>query len=153
MELKRTFDILKEVQPHVFISVPRLLERTYDKIIQKGRDLHGVKKQIFFWAVNLGMKYKIPDTNGLFYKLLLKVADKLVFSKWREALGGRVQLIVTGDAALQPRLGIIFNAAGIPVAEGYGMTESSPVISANRAPWTDDIRIGTVGLAVLGSER
>ena len=145
-------DNLREVQPHVFISVPRLLERTYDKIIQKGRDLNGMKKQIFFWAVNLGMKYKIPDTNGVFYKLLLKIADKIVFSKWRQALGGRVQLIVTGGAALQPRLCVIFNAAGIPVVEGYGMTESSPVISANREPRTGDIRVGTVGTAIPGVE-
>ncbi|MBN1790956.1 MAG: long-chain fatty acid--CoA ligase [Bacteroidales bacterium] len=143
---------LKEVQPDVFISVPRLLERTYDKIIQKGRDLSGIKKQIFFWAVNLGMRYKIPNGNGLFYQLLLKVADKLIFSKWREALGGKVQLIVTGGAALQPRLAVIFNAAGVPVVEGYGMTEASPVISANREPRTGDLRIGTVGPAMPGVE-
>lgn len=143
---------LKEVKPHVFISVPRLLERTYDKIIAKGRDLSGIKKQIFFWAVNLGMKYKIPDTNGWFYKLKLKVADKLIFSKWREALGGNIQLIVAGGAALQPRLCTIFNAAGIEVAEGYGMTEASPVISANRKPSTGDIRVGTVGPALHGIE-
>lgn len=143
---------LKEVQPDVFISVPRLLERTYDKIIQKGRDLSGIKKQIFFWAVNLGMRYKIPNGNGLFYRLLLKVADKLIFSKWREALGGKVQLIVTGGAALQPRLAVIFNAAGVPVVEGYGMTEASPVISANREPRTGDLRIGTVGTAMPGVE-
>jgi long-chain acyl-CoA synthetase len=143
---------LREVKPHVFISVPRLLERTYDKIIQKGRDLHGLKKQIFFWAVNLGMKYKIPDANGFFYKLLLKVADGLIFTKWREALGGNVQLIVTGGAALQPRLCVIFTAAGIPVVEGYGMTESSPVISANRIPSSGDIRVGTVGPAIPGVE-
>ena len=143
---------LKEVQPDVFISVPRLLERTYDKIIQKGRDLGGIKKQIFFWAVNLGMKYKIPNGNGSVYRLLLKVADKLIFSKWREALGGKVKLIVTGGAALQPRLAVIFNAAGVPVVEGYGMTEASPVISSNREPRTGDLRIGTVGPAVPGVE-
>jgi long-chain acyl-CoA synthetase len=141
---------LNEVKPHVFISVPRLLERTYDKIISKGRDLHGIKKQIFFWAVNLGMKYKIQQTNNWFYKLQLSIADRFVFSKWRQALGGNVELIVAGGAALQPRLCIIFNAAGIPVAEGYGMTESSPVISANRLPATGDIRIGTVGPAIDG---
>jgi long-chain acyl-CoA synthetase len=143
---------LKEVKPHVFISVPRLLERTYDKIIGKGRDLKGIKRQLFFWAVNLGMKYKIPEGNGWFYKLKLGVADKLIFSKWREALGGNVQLIVAGGAALQPRLCVIFNAAGIPVAEGYGMTEASPVISANRMPSSGDIRVGTVGLAIPGVE-
>jgi long-chain acyl-CoA synthetase len=145
-------DNLREVSPHVFITVPRLLERTYDKIIGKGRDLHGIKKQIFFWAVNLGMKYQVPDGNSLFYHIKLAVADLLVFSKWREALGGKVQLIVTGGAALQPRLATIFIAAGIPVAEGYGMTESSPVISANRTYRTGEIRIGTVGTALPGVE-
>jgi long-chain acyl-CoA synthetase len=143
---------LKEVKPHVFISVPRLLERTYDKIIGKGRDLTGIKKQIFFWAVNLGMKYKIPDTNSRYYKFMLGIADKIVFNKWREALGGNVQLIVAGGAALQPRLCVIFNAAGVPVAEGYGMTEAAPVISANRHPSTGDIRIGTVGPVIAGVE-
>lgn len=143
---------LREVKPHVFISVPRLLERTYDKIISKGRDLKGIKKQIFFWAVNLGMQYKLPDTNSAFYKFRLKIADKLVFSKWRDALGGNVQLICAGGAALQPRLCIIFNAAGIPVAEGYGMTESSPVIAANRMPSTGEIRVGTVGPPIPGVE-
>ncbi|MBN2482408.1 MAG: long-chain fatty acid--CoA ligase [Bacteroidales bacterium] len=143
---------LKEVQPHLFISVPRLLERTYDKIISKGRELTGIKKRIFFWAVNLGMKYRIPGGNSALYKIRLKLADKLVFSKWREALGGKVQLIVVGGAALQPRLAIIFNAAGIPVVEGYGLTESSPVIAANRKPETGDLRVGTVGPAIPGVE-
>ena len=145
-------DNLREVKPNVFISVPRLLERTYDKILGKGRDLKGIKKQIFFWAVNLGMKYKIPNNNSWFYKTKLAVADKLVFSKWREALGGNVELIVLGGAALQPRLATIFTAAGIPVIEGYGMTESSPVISANRHPSTGDIRVGTVGPVIPGVE-
>ncbi len=143
---------LKEVRPHVFISVPRLLERTYDRIINKGRELSGIKKKIFFWAVNMGLKYKIPDTNGSFYKTKLKIADKLIFSKWREALGGEVQLIVVGGAALQPRLATVFNAAGIPVVEGYGLTESSPVIATNRIPETGDLRIGTVGPAIPGVE-
>lgn len=143
---------LMEVQPHIFISVPRLLERTYDKIISTGRELSGIKKKIFFWAVNLGMKYKIPDTNGSFYKMKLKIADKLIFSKWRKALGGKVQLIVVGGAALQPRLATVFNAAGIPVVEGYGLTESSPVIATNRTPETGDLRVGTVGPAIPGVE-
>ena len=143
---------LREVRPHVFISVPRLLEKTYDKIIAKGRELTGIKKQIFFWAVNLGMKYKVPDGNNWFYKLKLRIADKLIFTKWREALGGMVEIIVTGGAALQPRLAVVFNAAGIPVAEGYGMTEASPVIATNRPPVTGEIRVGTVGPAVPGVE-
>ncbi len=143
---------LREVKPHVFISVPRLLEKTYDKIINKGRELQGIKKQIFFWAVNLGMKYKVPSGNSWFYRLKLKIADRLIFSKWREALGGMVEIIVTGGAALQPRLAVIFNAAGIPVAEGYGMTEAAPVISTNKPPVTGEIRVGTVGPAVPGVE-
>jgi long-chain acyl-CoA synthetase len=143
---------LREVKPHVFISVPRLLEKTYDKIIAKGRELSGIKKFIFFWAVKTGMNYKVPGGNGWFYMLKLKIADKLVFVKWREALGGRVEIIVTGGAALQPRLATIFNAAGIPVAEGYGMTETSPVIATNRPPATGEIRIGTVGPVVSGVE-
>lgn len=145
-------DNLADVKPHVFISVPRLLERTYDKIMGKGRDLKGLKKQLFFWAVNLGMKYKIPNGNSLAYRMQLALADRLIFSKWRQALGGNIQLIVVGGAALQPRLATIFNAAGIPVLEGYGMTESSPVISTNRMPATGDIRVGTVGVAVPGVE-
>ena len=143
---------LREVKPHVFISVPRLLEKTYDKILAKGRELSGIKKLIFFWAVNVGMHYKVPSGNGWLYKMKLKIADKLVFTKWREALGGRVEIIVTGGAALQPRLAIVFNAAGIPVAEGYGMTEASPVIATNRPPVTGEIRVGTVGPAVPGVE-
>jgi long-chain acyl-CoA synthetase len=145
-------DNLVDVKPHVFISVPRLLERTYDRIMGKGRDLSGIKKQLFFWAVNLGMKYKIPNGNNLAYRIRLAVADRFIFSKWRQALGGNVQLIVVGGAALQPRLATIFNAAGIPVLEGYGMTESSPVISTNRMPATGDIRVGTVGIALPGVE-
>jgi long-chain acyl-CoA synthetase len=145
-------DNLLDVKPHLFISVPRLLERTYDKIISKGRDLTGIKKQLFFWAVALGMHYRIPDGNSAAYRLKLALADRLIFSKWRQALGGNVQLIVVGGAALQPRLCTIFNAAGLPVVEGYGMTESSPVISANRMPVTGDIRVGTVGLPLPGVE-
>jgi long-chain acyl-CoA synthetase len=143
-------DNLREVKPHVFISVPRLLEKTYDKIIAKGRELKGIKKQLFFWAVNLGMHYRMPEKNSLYYRLKLKIADKLIFSKWREALGGAVEIIVVGGAALQPRLAIIFNAAGIPVVEGYGMTETSPVIATNRPPVTGEVRIGTVGPPVPG---
>jgi long-chain acyl-CoA synthetase len=143
-------DNLREVGPHIFISVPRLLERTYDRIMGKGRDLKGIKKQLFFWAVNLGMKHRITGGNSRFYQFKLGIADKLIFSKWREALGGCVQLIVVGGAALQPRLATIFNAAGIPVVEGYGMTESSPVISTNRPPSTGEVRIGTVGPSLPG---
>jgi len=145
-------DNLKEIKPHIFITVPRLLERVYDRIIGVGKDLKGIKKQIFFWSVNLGMKYKHNNQNSWFYNLKLNIARKLVFKKWCEALGGNVLLVVAGGAALQPRLATIFSAAGIPVVEGYGMTESSPVIAANRPPDKNEIRVGTVGQAIPGVE-
>jgi len=142
-------DNLREVKPHVFITVPRLLEKVYDKIIAKGKELKGIKKQIFFWAVGLGLRYKLNKKNGLFYQLKLRIADKLVFSKWREALGGNVELIVSGGAALQSRLARIFNAAGITLIEGYGLTETSPVIAVNNIT-TKEIKIGTVGPPLNG---
>lgn len=135
---------LKDIKPELFSTVPRLLETVYDKIIGKGKDLSFVKKQIFFWAVNLGMKFKMQGKNSWFYKRKLKIADKLIFTKWREALGGNVNVIVSGGAALQPRLATIFWAAGINVLEGYGLTETSPVIAVNNLI-TDEIMVGTVG--------
>jgi len=137
-------DNIKEVKPHIMTTVPRLLEKVYDKIIAKGRRLKGIQKQIFFWAVNLGLKYEYDRTDKVLYNLQLKLANKLVFSKWREAFGGEMRSIVSGGAALQPRLARIYNAAGIPVVEGYGMTESSPVIAVNTfIPMQR--KIGTVG--------
>lgn len=143
---------LREVKPHVIICVPRVLEKVYDKIIGKGKDLKGIKKTLFFWAVNLGLRFKFNRGNGWFYEFKLKIANKLIFSKWREALGNNIELIVVGGAALQPRLARVYNAAKITVVEGYGMTEASPVISANRMPETGDVRIGTVGPALPGVE-
>ncbi|MFC2137661.1 AMP-dependent synthetase/ligase [Bacteroidota bacterium] len=145
-------DNLKEITPDVFITVPRLLEKVYDKIIAKGKDLKGIKRQIFFWAVNLGLKFDFNKKRGPIYNFQLRLANKLVFSKWREALGNKISLIVAGGAALQPRLAKVFNAAQIPVVEGYGLTETSPVIAANRLPETGDIMIGTVGPALPGVE-
>ena len=145
-------DNLREIKPHVFISVPRLLERVYDRIIGKGKDLKGIKKHLFFWAVNLGLKYEFNNKNGWFYNLRLKIAGKLIFSKWKEALGNNIEIIVAGGAALQTRLSRVYNAAGIPVVEGYGMTESSPVIATNWPPKKAEVRIGTVGPAVPGVE-
>jgi long-chain acyl-CoA synthetase len=139
---------VKEVKPDLFNSVPRLLERVYDGIIGKGKDLPYLKKQIFFWAVNLGMKFKM-EGNSSFYKIQHTIADKLVFSKWRAALGGNTKVIVSGGAALQPRLGTIFSAAGIQILEGYGLTETSPVIAANNLV-TREIKIGTVGPVLHG---
>ncbi|MCD6565084.1 MAG: long-chain fatty acid--CoA ligase [Bacteroidales bacterium] len=135
---------LKDVKPKLFSTVPRLLETIYDKIIGKGKDLPYIKKQIFFWAVNLGMKFKLHGANSWFYKFRLKIADKLIFTKWREALGGNVGIIVSGGAALQPRLATIFWAAGIRVLEGYGLTETSPVVAVGNMV-TDEIMVGTVG--------
>jgi long-chain acyl-CoA synthetase len=123
-------DNIREVQPEIFTTVPRLLEKVYDKIIAKGMLLKGVKKAIFFWAVSLANHYEM-EGKGWFYTAQLKLANKLVFSKWREALGGKVRVIVSGGAALQPRLAKIFTAAGIQILEGYGLTETSPVIAVN----------------------
>lgn len=136
-------DNLKEVKPNIFVAVPRLLEKVYDKIMAKGADLTGIKKKLFYWAVDLGMKYE-PTGNSAWYNFKLKIARKLIFSKWQEALGGNVRAIASGGAALQPRLARIFAAAGIPVMEGYGLTETSPVISVN-CEMNNGIRIGTVG--------
>jgi long-chain acyl-CoA synthetase len=144
-------DNLKEVHPHMFVTVPRLLEKVYDKIMAKGQELTGIKKLLFFWAYELGMKYELDHDLGFWYRFQLKLANKLIFSKWREALGGNVKVIVSGGAALQPRLAKIFSAAQIIVMEGYGLTETSPVISVNR--WEEeDRRIGTVGPLISGVE-
>lgn len=142
-------DNLKEVKPSIFVAVPRVLERIYDKIIGVGKDLKGIKKQIFFWAVNLGLRFEFHGKNGWFYYWKLSIAEKLVFSKWQAAVGGNVRQIVSGSAALQPRLIRIFCAAGIPLIEGYGMTETSPIIAATNYD-KGEIMIGTVGPALPG---
>ncbi len=135
---------LKEVKPQIFVTVPRLLEKVYDKIIAKGAELSGMKKMIFFWAVNLGLRFELNGANGWWYELQLKIANKLVFSKWREALGGNIVAVASGGAALQPRLARVFNAARIPCLEGYGLTETSPVIAVNNFT-PNSICFGTVG--------
>ena len=137
-------DNLKEVKPHVITAVPRLLEKVYDKIIAKGSTVGGVKQKMFFWAVELGLKYEPYGANGWWYETQLALARKLVFSKWKEGLGGRIELIVSGSAALQSRLARVFAAAGIPVMEGYGLTETSPVIAVNDQR-NKGFKIGTVG--------
>jgi long-chain acyl-CoA synthetase len=136
-------EAVKEVKPQIMNTVPRLLEKIYDNILGKGRELSWIKKTIFFWAVTLGLRYKLHK-NSSFYKFRLNIARKLIFSKWQEALGGELQVIVSGGAALQSRLEKIFWAAGLPVIQGYGLTETSPVIAVNpfRIP---EIRFGTVG--------
>ena len=125
-------DNLKEIKPDGFTTVPRLLEKVFEKIMAKGAEQTGIKKKLFFWAVSLGEKYDNIQSGGFWYNLQLAIANKLIFSKWREALGGNVSFIVTGGAACQVKLLRIFNAANIPVFEGYGPTENSPVISVNR---------------------
>ncbi|MCL4856422.1 MAG: AMP-binding protein, partial [Flavobacteriales bacterium] len=124
-------DNLKEVKPQLFATVPRLLEKVYDKIVTKGTELTGIKKKLFFWALELGLQFDPNENKGFWYNFQLKLANKLIFSKWREALGGNVIAIVSGGAALQPRLARVFSAAQIPVLEGYGLTETSPVIGVN----------------------
>jgi long-chain acyl-CoA synthetase len=141
-------DNLKEIKPSLFTTVPRLLEKVYEKIIIKGSELTGIKKKLFDWAVALGNEY---DTRGksLWYKIQLGIANKIIFSKWREGLGGNIELIITGGAACQVRLLRVFNSAKIPIYEGYGPTENSPVITVNRR---NDMRIGTVGQCIEGQQ-
>lgn len=144
-------DNIQEVQPHIMTTVPRLLEKVYDKILAKGRKLTGLKKQIFFWAVNLGLRYQYDRPDRFVYNIQLKIANKLVFNKWRDALGGNMKSIVSGGAALQPRLTSVYNAANIPTVEGYGMTESSPVIAVNTFE-KGKRKIGTVGPPLFNVE-
>lgn len=143
-------DNIREVKPEIFSAVPRLLEKVYDRIIAKGNEQTGIKKKLFFWAVDLGKRYD-PKTNGAFYNLQLGIARKLIFSKWQEALGGSVKAIVSGGAALNPKLNGIFSAAGFNIQEGYGLTETSPVIAVN-GPDKDRKRIGTVGMPIPNVE-
>lgn len=138
---------LKEVKPHIFVTVPRLLEKVYDKIVSAGAQLSFIKRTLFFWAVNLGLRYEQFGANGFWYEFKLKIANKIIFSKWREALGGNIACIVSGGSALQPRLARIFHAAKIKVLEGYGLTETSPVIAVNSFE-EQNIRFGTVGKVI-----
>ena len=137
-------DNLREVNPDGFAAVPRVIEKLYDKLILKGKELTGIKKGLFFWAVGLALKYELNGENGAIYEMKRKIADKLIFSKWRIALGGNVKVVISGGAALQPRLARVFCCAGLPIQEGYGLTETSPVIAVNHANWPN-MRFGTVG--------
>lgn len=143
-------DNIREVKPIIFTAVPRLLEKVYDKIIAKGAELTGIKKALFFWAVSVGEQYTINGRSA-WYNFKLGIARKLIFSKWQEALGGNVEAIASGSAALNPNLTKIFLAAGINIQEGYGLTETSPVISVN-CPLNDGTRIGTVGRPITGTQ-
>ncbi|HEY4154570.1 MAG TPA: AMP-binding protein, partial [Puia sp.] len=142
---------LLEVKPDLFCTVPRLLEKVYERIMAKGAALTGLKRKLFFWAVELGRKYDNNRDAGFWYNFQLSIANKLIFSKWREALGNNLKFIVTGGAACQERLLRIFSAAGIPIYEGYGPTENSPVISVNRKG-KGLCKLGTVGPVINGQE-
>ncbi len=145
-------DNLKEVKPDGFTTVPRLLEKVFEKIMHKGNELTGVKRKLFYWAVGLAEKYDNNKSGGVLYNLQLGIANKLIFSKWREALGGNISFVISGGAACPVNLLRIFNAAKIPVFEGYGPTENSPVISVNRRQPKSDMVFGTVGPPLNGIE-
>jgi long-chain acyl-CoA synthetase len=140
---------MKEVRPHVFTAVPRILEKVYEKIMAKARELSPVAQKMFHWALDLAQEYDTQENKGIMYNMQLSVANNLVFDKWREALGGNVKYVICGSAALNPKLARIFWGACIPVLEGYGMTETSPIITAGM-PTKEDYCIGTVGKVVEG---
>lgn len=140
---------IKEIKPDMMCCVPRLLEKIYEKILSTGRKQKGIKRMVFFWALNLALRYEPGGKNSSHYMLKLRLADKLVLSKWREALGGNFKIIVSGGAAIQPRLLRVFWAAGLPVFEGYGLTETSPVI-ATTSDDKNGLKVGTVGFPLKG---
>ncbi len=145
--IEKLSDNLKEVKPNVMTAVPRLLEKVYNSIYAKGLDLSGIKRKLFFWAIDLGLEYEPYGANGTWYEFKLKIARKLIFSKWKAGLGGNLNMIVSGSAALQPRLARIFAAAELPVIEGYGLTETSPVIAVNDLR-NRGFKVGTVGKVI-----
>src|SRR5690606_23171754 len=142
---------IQDVKPDGFTTVPRLLEKVYDRIVEKGAALSGMKKKLFYWALNLGLRYELEGKNGVWYEMQLSIARKLVFKKWQEALGGNIIAIVSGGAALQTRLARVFWAAGMPVLEGYGLTETSPVMAVSGLKKGQTV-FGTVGRAIEGVE-
>ncbi|MEN8885441.1 MAG: AMP-dependent synthetase/ligase [Winogradskyella sp.] len=149
--LDKIGDNAKEINPNLMSVVPRLLEKVFDKIMLKGEELTGIKKALFFWAVGLGERWEPYGANGAWYEFQLKIANKIIFSKWREALGGQLGTMVSGSAALQPRLARVFGAAGMRVMEGYGLTETSPVISVGF--YGDNMyKVGTVGKPIPNVE-
>jgi len=149
--LPQIIQSIKEVKPHIFTAVPRLMESVYDGIMAKGKLLTGIKFKLFFWAVDLGKDFVFNQRVGLIRKIKMAIADKLIYSKWREGLGGNIQLIVSGGALLQSRIARVFSAAGLTVLEGYGLTETAPVIAVSNAV-TGEIKIGTNGPVIKGVE-
>ncbi|MGZ3882951.1 MAG: AMP-dependent synthetase/ligase [Bacteroidia bacterium] len=142
-------DNLKEVQPQMFVSVPRLIERVYERITATGEKLTGIKRKLFDWSIELALNYEVNGANGPVYELKRKIADKLVYSKWRAAIGGKLVCLASGGAALNPKLERVFLCAGITTLQGYGLTETCVVVSVNRFG-KDNIRIGCVGPVVEG---
>jgi long-chain acyl-CoA synthetase len=149
--LAQILPALKEIKPHMFNSVPRLLEKVYDGFVSKGKELGGIKKALYFWALRLTKHFEFNKKYGPWLSLKIKIADKLIYSKWREALGGNIVYIVSGGAALQPRIARVFGMAGILNLEGYGLTETSPVIAVNN-PGLREMKVGTVGPVLEGFE-
>lgn len=149
--IEKIGDHIREIKPDTFAAVPRVLEKMYNRIVIRGRNLKGFRKSIFFWALRQGHKYELHHRNGLLYDIKLFVARLLVFNKWKKALGGRLKLVISGGAALHPRLSRIFWAAGIPVMEGYGLTETGPVVAVSTFA-KDGMKFGTVGPVLPGVE-
>ncbi len=146
--IEKMSDNLKEVQPNVMTAVPRLYEKVFDKIYGRGADLKGIKQKLFYWAIDIGLKYEPYGANGWWYEKKLGIARKLIFSKIKDGLGGKLDLMVSGSAALQPRLTRFFAAAEMPIMEGYGLTETSPVTSVNDQR-NGGFRVGTVGRILM----
>ena len=149
--IEKISENLQEVQPYFMTAVPRLLEKVYDKIYAKGAELDGIKKKLFYWAVDLGLRYEPYGANGFLYELKLKIARKLIFSKWKAALGGNLHTISSGSVALQPRLARVFSAAGITISEGYGLTETAPVLTVSDIN-NKGLKFGCVGKPIDGVE-
>jgi long-chain acyl-CoA synthetase len=149
--LSQIVSAIKEIKPYMFNSVPRLLEKVYDGFVSKGKELSGIKKSIYFWALDLAKHFEYNKKYGPILSLKIKIADKLIYSKWREALGGNIVYVVSGGAALQPRIARVLGMAKMLNLEGYGLTETSPVIAVNN-PATKEMKIGTVGTILEGFE-
>jgi long-chain acyl-CoA synthetase len=140
-------DNCRELHPQIFVAVPRVLERVLDRISSAGEKLSGFKKMIFDWSMHLAERFELHGANGIWYALQRKIADKLVYNKWRAAIGGEIVAVVSGGAALNPRLERIFYCAGINLLQGYGLTETCVVVSVNRFD-EDNRMFGTVGVPV-----
>ena len=149
--LNQIVSAIKEIKPHMFNSVPRLLEKVYDGFVTKGKELTGLKKSLYFWALDLTQHFEYNKKYGPLLSLKIKIADKLIYSKWRAALGGNIVYVVSGGAALQPKIARVLGMSKMLNLEGYGLTETSPVIAVNN-PASGEMKIGTVGAVLEGFE-